>query len=76
MRGFDRSRAISTHTGAPGTTIAERSGREVGVEEGSTTLRGGLKSGEHYTFSLRIRGALQGVTAGANLSQVNLMVLS
>lgn len=49
MRGFDRARENPTHRVAVGTTIAERSDLEVGVKWVSTSSRGGLKSGEHYS---------------------------
>ena len=52
MRDFDRSRENSTHPEALGTTIADRSDLEVGVKRSSTSIRGGLISGEHYTIPI------------------------
>jgi hypothetical protein len=48
MGGFARSREHPTHAVPPGATITERPDLEGGVKSAATSIRGGLKSGEHY----------------------------
>jgi hypothetical protein len=73
MSRFDRSRETPTHTDALGITIAEQPDLEHGVKSASISIRGGLKSGEHYmtTIEQQLPFPLRGIDSDNGSEFIN-----